>query len=108
MTGGASTAVTSALGGAGATLAAQAGKTMLGAKSAANRFGGNMVDKVANFAGAPTGTGKDGMLRNLANGLKSNAAGLADEASMQYIPTLAEAYKERRDQNAFEKADNEA
>ena len=106
MTGGASTAVTSALGGAGATLAAQAGKTMLGAKSAANRFGGNMVDKVANFTGAPTGTGKDGMLRNLANGLKSNAAGLADEASKVHVPTLAEAYKEHRDQNAFEKADN--
>lgn len=106
MTGGASTAVTSALGGAGATLAAQAGKTMLGAKSAANRFGGNMVDKVANFTGAPTGTGKDGMLRNLANGLKSNAAGLADEASKVHVPTLAEAYQENRDQNAFEKADN--
>lgn len=106
MTGGASTAVTSALGGAGATLAAQAGKTMLGAKSAANRFGGNMVDKVANFIGAPTGTGKDGMLRNLANGLKSNAAGLADEASKVHVPTLAEAYQEHRDQNAFEKADN--
>lgn len=106
MTGGASTAVTSALGGAGATLAAQAGKTMLGAKSAANRFGGNMVDKVANFTGAPTGTGKDGMLRNLANGLKSNAAGLADEASKVHVPTLSEAYQEHRDQNAFEKADN--
>lgn len=106
MTGGASTTVTSALGGAGATLAAQAGKTMLGAKSAANRFGGNMVDKVANFTGAPTGTGKDGMLRNLANGLKSNAAGLADEASKVHVPTLAEAYQEHRDQNAFEKADN--
>ena len=106
MTGGASTAVTSALGGAGATLAAQAGKTMLGAKSAANRFGGNMVDKVANFTGAPTGTGKDGMLRNLANGLKSNAAGLADEASKVHVPTLAEAYQEHRDQNAFEKDDN--
>jgi membrane protein len=106
MTGGASTAVTSALGGAGATLAAQAGKTMLGAKSAANRFGGNMVDKVANFTGAPTGTGKDGMLRNLANGLKSNAAGLADEAGKVHVPTLAEAYQEHRDQNAFEKADN--
>lgn len=106
MTGGASTAVTSALGGAGATLAAQAGKTMLGAKSAANRFGGNMVDKVADFTGAPTGTGRDGMLRNLANGLKSNAAGLADEASKVHVPTLAEAYQEHRDQNAFEKADN--
>lgn len=106
MTGGASTAVTSASGGAGATLAAQAGKTMLGAKSAANRFGGNMVDKVADFTGAPTGTGKDGMLRNLANGLKSNAAGLADEASKVHVPTLAEAYQEHRDQNAFEKADN--
>lgn len=106
MTGGASTAVTSALGGAGATLAAQAGKTMLGAKSAANRFGGNMVDKVANFTGAPTGTGKDGMLRNLANGLKSNAAELADEASKVHVPTLTEAYQEHRDQNAFEKADN--
>lgn len=106
MTGGASTAVTSALGGAGATLAAQAGKTMLGAKSAANRFGGNMADKVADFTGAPTGTGKDGMLRNLANGLKSNAAGLADEASKVHVPTLAEAYQEHRDQNAFEKADN--
>lgn len=106
MTGGASTAVTSALGGAGATLAAQAGKTMLGAKSAANRFGGNMVDKVAGFTGAPTGTGKDGMLRNLANGLKSNATGLADEASKVHVPTLAEAYQEHRDQNAFEKADN--
>lgn len=106
MTGGASTAVTSALGGAGATLAAQAGKTMLGAKSAANRFGGNMVDKVANFTGAPTGTGKDGMLRNLANGLKSNAAGLADEAGKVHVPTLAEAYQEHRDQNAFEKADD--
>lgn len=106
MTGGASTAVTSALGGAGATLAAQAGKTMLGAKSAANRFGGNMVDKVANFTGAPTGTGKDGMLRNLANGLKSNADGLADEASKVHVPTLSEAYQEHRDQNAFEKADN--
>lgn len=106
MTGGASTAVTSALGGAGATLAAQAGKTMLGAKSAANRFGGNMVDKVADFTGAPTGTGKDGMLRNLANGLKSNATGLADEAGKVHVPTLAEAYQEHRDQNAFEKADN--
>lgn len=106
MTGGASTAVTSALGGAGATLAAQAGKTMLGAKSAANRFGGNMVDKVANITGAPTGTGKDGMLRNLANGLKSNATGLADEASKVHVPTLAEAYQEHRDQNAFEKADD--
>lgn len=106
MTGGASTAVTSALGGAGATLAAQAGKTMLGAKSAANRFGGNMVDKVANIIGAPTGTGKDGMLRDIANGLKSNAAGLADEASKVHVPTLAEAYQEHRDQNAFEKADN--
>lgn len=106
MTGGASTAVTSALGGAGATLAAQAGKTMLGAKSAANRFGGNMVDKVANLTGAPTGTGKDGMLRNLANGLKSNTAGLADEASKVHVPTLAEAYQEHRNQNAFEKADN--
>lgn len=106
MTGGASTAVTSALGGAGATLAAQAGKTMLGAKSAANRFGGNMVDKVADFTGAPTGTGKDGMLRNLANSLKSNAAGLADEAGKVHVPTLAEAYQEHRDQNAFEKADN--
>lgn len=106
MTGGASTAVTSALGGAGTTLAAQAGKTMLGAKSAASRFGGNMVDKVANFTGAPTGTGKDGMLRNLANGLKSNAAGLADEASKVHVPTLSEAYQEHRDQNAFEKADN--
>ena len=106
MTGGASTAVTSALGGAGATLAAQAGKTMLGAKSAANRFGGNMVDKVANFTGAPSGTGKDGMLRNLSNGLKSNAAGLADEASKVHVPTLSEAYQEHRDQNAFEKADN--
>lgn len=106
MTGGASTAVTSALGGAGATLAAQAGKTMLGAKSAANRFGGNMVDKVADFTGAPTGTGKDGMLRNLANGLKSNATGLADEASKVHVPTLAEAYQEHRDQNAFEKADD--
>lgn len=106
MTGGASTAVTSALGGAGATLTAQAGKTMLGVKSAANRFGGNMVDKVADFTGAPTGTGKDGMLRNLANGLKSNAAGLADEASKVHVPTLAEAYQEHRDQNAFEKADN--
>ena len=106
MTGGASTAVTSALGGAGATLAAQAGKTMLGAKSAANRFGGNMVDKVADFTGAPTGTGKDGMLRNLANGLKSNAVGLADEAGKVHVPTLAEAYQEHRDQNAFEKADN--
>lgn len=106
MTGGASTAVTSALGGAGATLAAQAGKTMLGAKSAANRFGGNMVDKVANFTGAPSGTGKDGMLRNLANGLKSNADGLADEASKVHVPTLSEAYQEHRDQNAFEKADN--
>lgn len=106
MTGGASTAVTSALGGAGATLATQAGKTMLGAKSAANRFGGNMVDKVANFTGAPSGTGKDGMLRNLANGLKSNADGLADEASKVHVPTLSEAYQEHRDQNAFEKADN--
>lgn len=106
MTGGASTAVTSALGGAGATLAAQSGKTMLGAKSAANRFGGNMVDKVANFTGAPSGTGKDGMLRNLANGLKSNADGLADEASKVHVPTLSEAYQEHRDQNAFEKADN--
>ena len=106
MTGGASTAVTSALGGAGATLAAQAGKTMLGAKSAANRFGGNMVDKVANFTGAPSGTGKDGMLRNLSNGLKSNAAGVADEASKVHVPTLSEAYQEHRDQNAFEKADN--
>lgn len=106
MTGGASTAVTSALGGAGTTLAAQAGKTMLGAKSAASRFGGNMVDKVANFAGAPTATGKDGMLRNLANGLKANAEGYADEASKTHVPTLAEAYKEHRDQNAFEKADN--
>lgn len=106
MTGGASTAVTSALGGAGATLTAQAGKTMLGAKSAANRFGGKMVDKVANFTGAPTGTGKDGMLRNLANGLKSNAARLADEAGKVHVPTLAEAYQEHRDQNAFEKADN--
>lgn len=106
MTGGASTAVTSALGGAGATLAAQAGKTMLGAKSAANRFGGNMVDKVADFTGAPTGTEKDGMLRNLANGLKSNATGLADEASKVHVPTLAEAYQEHRDQNAFEKADD--
>ena len=106
ITGGASTAVTSALGGAGATLAAQAGKTMLGAKSAANRFGGNMVDKVANFTGAPTGTGKDGMLRNLANGLKSNAARLADEAGKVHVPTLAEAHQEHRDQNAFEKADN--
>lgn len=106
MTGGASTAVTSALGGAGSTLAAQAGKTMLGAKSAASRFGGNMVDKVANFTGAPTGAGKDGMLRNLANGLKSNAAGLADEASKVHVPTLKEAYQEHRDQNAFEKADN--
>lgn len=106
MTGGASTAVTSALGGAGTTLAAQAGKTMLGAKSAASRFGGNMVDKVANFTGAPTGTGKDGMLRNLANGLKANAEGYADEASKTHVPTLAEAYKEHRDQNAFEKADN--
>ena len=106
MTGGASTAVTSALGGAGATLAAQAGKTMLGAKSAANRFGGNMVDKVANFTGAPSGTGKDGMLRNLSNGLKSNAARLADEASKVHVPTLSEAYQEHRDQNAFEKADN--
>lgn len=106
MTGGASTAVTSALGGAGATLAAQAGKTMLGAKSAANRFGGNMVDKVDNFTGAPTGTGKDGMLRNLANGLKSNAARLADEASKVHVPTLSEAYQEHRNQNAFEKADN--
>ena len=106
MTGGASTAVTSALGGAGATLAAQAGKTMLGAKSAANRFGGNMADKVANFTGAPSGTGKDGMLRNLANGLKSNAAGLADEAGKVHVPTLAEAYQEHRDQNAFEKAGN--
>lgn len=106
MTGGASTAVTSALGGAGATLAAQAGKTMLGAKSAANRFGGNMVDKVANITGAPTGTGKDGMLRNLADGLKSNAARLADDASKVHVPTLAEAYQEHRDQNAFEKADN--
>lgn len=106
MTGGASTVVTSALGGAGATLAAQAGKTMLGVKSAANRFGGNMVDKVADFTGAPTGTGKDGMLRNLANGLKSNASGLADEAGKVHVPTLAEAYQEHRDQNAFEKADN--
>ena len=106
MTGGASTAVTSALGGAGATLAAQAGKTMLGAKSAANRFGGNMVDKVADFTGAPTGTGKDGMLRNLANGLKSNADGLVDEANKVHVPTLTEAYQEHRDQNAFEKADN--
>lgn len=106
MTGGASTAVTSALGGAGTTLAAQAGKTVLGAKSAANRFGGNMVDTLANMTGAPTGTGKDGMLRNLANGLKSNAAGLADEASKVHVPTLAEAYQEHRDQNAFEKADN--
>lgn len=106
MTGGASTAVTSALGGAGATLAAQAGKTMLGAKSAANRFGGNMVDKVANITGAPTGTGKDGMLRNIANGLKSNADGLADEANKVHVPTLTEAYQEHRDQNAFEKADN--
>lgn len=106
ITGGASTAVTSALGGAGATLTAQAGKTMLGAKSAANRFGGNMVDKVANFTGAPSGTGKDGMLRNLANGLKSNADGLADEASKVHVPTLSEAYQEHRDQNAFEKADN--
>lgn len=106
MTGGASTAVTSALGGAGATLAAQAGKTMLGAKSAANRFGGNMVDKVANITGAPTGTGKDGMLRNIANGLKSNADGLVDEANKVHVPTLTEAYQEHRDQNAFEKADN--
>lgn len=106
MTGGASTAVTSALGGAGTTLAAQASKTVLGAKSAANRFGGNMVDTLANMTGAPTGTGKDGMLRNLANGLKSNAAGLADEASKVHVPTLAEAYQEHRDQNAFEKADN--
>lgn len=106
MTGGASTAVTSALGGAGTTLAAQAGKTVLGAKSAANRFGGNMVDTLANMTGAPTGTGKDGMLRNLANGLKSNATGLADEASKVHVPTLAEAYQEHRDQNAFEKADN--
>lgn len=106
MTGGASTAVTSALGGAGTTLAAQAGKTVLGAKSAANRFGGNMVDTLANMTGAPTGTGKDGMLRNLANGLKSNAAGLADEAGKVHVPTLAEAYQEHRDQNAFEKADN--
>lgn len=106
MTGGASTAVTSALGGAGATLAAQAGKTMLGAKSAANRFGGNMVDKVANFTGAPSGTGKDGMLRNLSNGLKSNAARLADEVSKVHVPTLSEAYQEHRDQNAFEKAGN--
>lgn len=106
MTGGASTAVTSALGGAGTTLAAQAGKTVLGAKSAANRFGGNMVDTLANMTGAPTGTGKDGMLRNLANGLKSNATGLADEASKVHVPTLAEAYQEHRDQNAFETADN--
>lgn len=106
MTGGASTAVTSALGGAGTTLAAQAGKTMLGAKSAASRFGGNMVDKVANFTGAPTGTGKDGMLRNIANGLKLNAEGYADEAGKVHVPTLKEAYQEHRDQNAFEKADN--
>lgn len=106
MTGGASTAVTSALGGAGTTLAAQAGKTVLGAKSAANRFGGNMVDTLANMTGAPTGTGKDGMLRNVANGLKSNAEGYADEASKVHVPTLAEAYKDHLDQHGLEKADN--
>lgn len=106
MTGGASTAVTSALGGAGTTLATQAGKTVLGAKSAANRFGGNMVDTLANMTGAPTGTGKDGMLRNVANGLKSNAEGYADEASKVHVPTLAEAYKDHRDQHGLEKADN--
>ena len=106
MTGGASTAVTAAMGGAGTTLAAQAGKTLLGAKSASSRFGGGLVDKVADLTGAPTGTGKDGMLRNLASGLKSKADGYADEASKAHVPTLAEAYKEHRDQNAFEKADN--
>lgn len=106
MTGGASTAVTSALGGAGTTLAAQASKTVLGVKSAANRFGGNMVETLANKTGAPTGTGKDGMLRNLANGLKSNAEGYADEASKVHVPTLAEAYKDHRDQHGLEKADN--
>jgi hypothetical protein len=102
MTGGASTAVTSALGGAGSTLAAQAGKTLLGAKSAASRFGGGLVDKVADFTGAPTGTGKDGILRNLASGLKTSAEGYADEAGKVHVPTLAEAYKEHRDQNALE------
>jgi hypothetical protein len=102
MTGGASTAVTGALGGAGSTLAAQAGKTLLGAKSAASRFGGGLVDKVADFTGAPTGTGKDGILRNLASGLKTSAEGYADEAGKVHVPTLAEAYKEHRDQNALE------
>lgn len=102
MTGGASTAVTSALGGAGSTLAAQAGKTLLGAKSAASRFGGGLVDKVADFTGTPTGTGKDGILRNLASGLKTSAEGYADEAGKVHVPTLAEAYKEHRDQNALE------
>ena len=102
MTGGASTAVTSALGGAGSTLAAQAGKTLLGTKSAASRFGGGLVDKVADFTGAPTGTGKDGILRNLASGLKTSAEGYADEAGKVHVPTLAEAYKEHRDQNALE------
>ena len=102
MTGGASTAVTSALGGAGSTLAAQAGKTLLGAKSAASRFGGGLVDKVADFTGAPTGTGKDGILRNLASGLKTSAEGYADEAGKVHVPTLAEAYKEHRDQNTLE------
>ncbi len=63
-----------------------------------------MVDKVADFTGAQLEQEKDGVLRNLANGLKSNAAGLADEAGKVHVPTLAEAYQEHRDQDAFRKA----
>ncbi len=61
-----------------------------------------MVDKVADFTGAPTG-GKDGMLRNLANGLKSKRfAGLQQTKLVKVRTNSREAYQEHRDRNAFE------
>ncbi len=52
-----------------------------------------MVDKVADFT-ASNWNRKRGTLRNLANGLKSNAAGLADEAGKIHVPT--QKYQEHR------------
>lgn len=63
-----------------------------------------MVDKVADLQVPWTGIEKDGTLRNQATISNSSSLISGDEA--KGIPTLAEAYQEHRDQNAFEKVYN--
>ena len=105
VTGGASTAITNVMGGTGAKLAAHAGKTLLGAKSAVNRFGGDLLNGVADFTGAPTGTEKDGFLRTWADGLHNKADGLANEADGVDIPTLGDAIKRQAEFKELENLD---